>query len=175
MALTPNFTTSQTAGSPSEINLQDTSTGSDGSITARRVYFITSLGTYLVQIGTTTDYEVWPIINTTISLDVLLKDYALLIRVDWIDVSGNVIETKSTVAGFTLYNSTFDYGLTQWLSGNPLLINNNNFFDNKQLLRVLIDSGDNAIIFASDYFSAQNCYDMATALRLKSASFFNSN
>ena len=38
MPFNPSFTTSQTIGVPESVNFADTSTGSDGSITARRVY-----------------------------------------------------------------------------------------------------------------------------------------
>jgi hypothetical protein len=74
-----------------------------------------------------------------------------------------------------LYNETFDYQLTQVLTGNPLVINDNNFFPNKSDLRVNIDGGNQAIFFATDLFSAQQCYDRATNLRLGSQYYFNAN
>jgi len=102
----------------------------------------------------------------------------LYITVDWIDNTSPtpiVVATKSYTLGFTLYNETFDYQLTQVLSGNPLVINDNKFFSNKSDLRVNIDSGNQAIEFATDIFAAQQCYDRATNLRLNSPYFFNSN
>lgn len=174
MSLTANFETSQTYGVPDSINFVDTSTGTDGTITSRRVYMKTSANTYLVEQGTTTTYEVWDYANSTITLSVLPKDYALEITVQWM-AGGTVVTSKVYTLGFTLYNETFDYQLTQVLSGNPLVINDNNFFPNKSDLRVNIDGGNQAIFFATDIFSAQQCYDRATNLRLGSQYYFNAN
>jgi hypothetical protein len=177
--MTPNFSTSQTLGVPSSINIVDTSIDIDPAITSRRVYLQKADGTYLVQEGTTTDYEFWALADISITLDVLNKDYALLVTVNWIDdttiPNPTVVATKQYVLGFTLYNETFDYQLTQVLSGNPLVINDRNFFANKSKLRVAIDSGNQALYFAVDLYSGQRCYDEATNLRLNSPYFFNAN
>ena len=77
--------------------------------------------------------------------------------------------------GFTEYNEMFDYGLTQMLTANPLLINDNDYFPHKSDLRTSIDSGNQAIIYAQDLFAAQQCYDRATNLRLSSQYYFNIN
>lgn len=121
MALTPNFSASQVEGAPSEIVLTDTSTGSDVTITQRRVYLRTPLGEFLVEEGTSEDYEVWSGFpgTTSITLDVLDKDYALTITVQWLTAGGTVVYDKTYLIGFTLYNEEFDYNLTQLLSGNP--------------------------------------------------------
>lgn len=174
MSLTVNFETSQTYGIPDSINFVDTSTGTDGSITSRRVYMKTSANTYLVEKGTTTNYEFWDYADSTITLSVLPKDYALEITVEWM-AGDTVVYDKVYTLGFTLYNETFDYQLTQVLTGNPLVINDNNFFPNKSDLRVNIDGGNQAIFFATDLFSAQQCYDRATNLRLNSQYYFNAN
>ncbi len=175
MALVPNFTTAQTVGLPEDITLTDTSQGLDSDIFERRVYFQVSDGSYLVESGTTTDYEIWPYADQSETFDVLDQDEAIDVRVDWVNSVGTVLYTKTILSGFTLFNETFDYGLTQMLAGNPLLINDNNFFFNKMSLRVYIDSGNNAITLASDITSAQLCYDKATELRLSSPYSFNSN
>jgi hypothetical protein len=176
MPFTQNFTTSQTVGLPSYINLADTSTGTpSGTIASRRVYFITSNNTYLVQEGTTTDYEVWAYSASSASFNVLDKDYALNVKVQWLDAFGVVLYEKTILAGYSLYNESFDYQMTQMLTGNPLLINDNDFFNYKSELRVSIDSGNQAISFASDIYSAQQAYDNGTRLRVNSQYYFNTN
>jgi hypothetical protein len=176
MPLSPNFNASQTVGLPSVINFLDTSTGSDSNITGRRVYFQTSSGSFLVESGTSTDYELWPLTSgTSISYTVLTKDYALLITVEWIDVNGDALYSSQQLIGFTLYNETFDYQLTQVLSGNPLRINDNQFFEQKSKLRDCIDSGNQALTLASDIVAAQQCYKIATDIRLSSQYIFNIN
>lgn len=175
MPLTPNFSTSQTWGAPESINFTDTSTGSDGAITSRRIYMQTANGDFLVEDGTSTEYEVWAYADSTITLDVLTKDYALLITVQWLNSSNTVLYDKQYTLGFTLYNVTFDYELTQQMTGNPMLMDDNKFFQNKSDLRTNIDSGDLAIEFASDLSNSQQAYDRATELRTNGQYFFNAN
>jgi len=177
MALLPNFSATQTKGAPSEINFEDTSTGSDVAVTQRRIYMQTPDGEFLVEDGNSNEYEAWPDFpgTTEITKDVLEKDFALTITVQWLNVANGVLYDKTLRYGFTLYNESFDYTLTQRLSGNPLLINDNNFFNNKSDLRTEIDSGNQAISLAGDMFGAQQCYNRATELRLTSQYSFNAN
>jgi len=56
-----------------------------------------------------------------------------------------------------------------------MLINDNNFWDSKQKLSELIDSGNQAIEEASDIYNAQRCYDAATDLIDNSQYYFNGN
>lgn len=178
MALTPNFTVDITPGVPEDLLFTDTSTGSDGSVTQRRIYIQQSNGEYIVISGTTTEYEVWSGFpgTTTITLsDILDKDYACRVVVQWLNVSNSVLYDKTIYYGFTGFNEDFDYEKTQNVAANALLVNDNNFWGNKSLLRTLIDSGDNAIERASDIASAQLCYDLATNLRIYSVNYFNEN
>lgn len=177
MALTVNFSCSQTVGASDSINFVDSSTGTDGAVTQRRIYIRNSVGTFLVQTGTTTEYEVWgnfPSV-TTKTLNVLSADSAVSITVQWLNVSNTVLYDKTLQYGFTLYNQAFMYGLIQLMTANPLLINDNDFWYNLSKMSTLMDAGNNAISFASDLFNAQQCYDAATNLRLGSQYFFNGN
>lgn len=175
MSFFPNFSASQTLGTPSVITLTDTSTGTDSNIVSRRVYLRKSDGTFLVPESVTTEYITWAWADSTIDINCLDFDMALQITTQWISVTNVVLYDKALVYGFTLYNETFDYGLTQALAGNPLLFNDNSFWKNKSDLRTFLDSGDQAISLASDLYNAQVCYNQATALRLSSQYFFNEN
>ena len=175
LPLVESFTATQDAGEPSSIVLTDTSSGADAAITGRAVFLIKADGTYVVPTGTTTQYILWPIADTTLTLDVLTKDTALSIVVQWLDVSSNVLYDVTALYGFTLYGEIFDYGLTQMLSANQILINDNNFWPQKSKLRTLIDSGNQAVSLATDIAGAQVCYDLATAIRLSSQYYFNTN
>lgn len=166
MALVPAFTIAQTFGLPSKVLLTDTSTGSDGAITQRRVYLKKDDGTFLVPSGTSTQYIQWAYSNASITIDALDKDYALAITVQWLDVSNTVLYDKTIPVGLDLYNSTNSYQRTQKLSGNPLLTNDDDFWERKEQLRECIESGRDAILFAGDLFSAQQAYDRGTDIRL---------
>lgn len=170
--LTPNFSGSQNSGTASICTFVDTSTGSDLAITQRRIYLLQANGTYLVESGTTTDYTPWALANSSISLDVLTRDSALQVRVDWLDVNDVVLYTKTLSFGFTAYNETFYYGLTQDLVANPSLYASQNWFANKMKLRVYIDSGNQAVSFASDIASGQLSYDLATEMQTNQNFYF---
>jgi hypothetical protein len=175
MPFSPNFSASQTIGVPNSITFTDTSTGTDVNIVSRRVFMQTAANSYLVEEGTTTNYEVWDYLFSAATYNVLDKDYALYITVQWLDGLNVVLYNKTVLLGFTMYNEEFDYQLTQVLSGNPLVMNDNNFFKNKSDLRVNIDGGNQAISYALDIYGAQQCYDRATNFRLNSPYFYNAN
>lgn len=178
MALDVNFTAEQTPGAPGDILFTDTSTGSDVAVTQRRIYIQTDEGDYLVEDGTTTEYEVWSGFpgTTTITLeDILDKDYACRVVVQWLNVSNVVLYDKTLYYGFTCYNEDFDYELTQSVAGNPKLMSDNNWWPNKSLLRNYIDSGNNAVSRNSDISAAQQCYDLATEMRTNRQYLFNIN
>jgi hypothetical protein len=175
MAIFPSFSVSQIVGFPSQIIITDTSTGTDGAIVGRRVYLKKEDGTFLVPVGTGTEYITWSILNLSITIDALDKDYSLVVIVQWLYVSNNILYDSSSLDGFTLFNHTFDYQTTQVLAGNQLLFNDNNFWWNKVKLLSYIKEGDDAIALASDQTTAQLCYDAATNLRTNSPYLFNAN
>ena len=150
MPLSPNFTASQNSGTPNLIFLTDTSTGSDGTITKRRIYLLQSNGTYLVPTGTATNYIEWALVDVTTSLNVLIQDTALSITVQWLTASNVVVATKTTSFAFTAYNETFYYGLTESQVANANLTASTNWYQTKMILRVELDSAYQAISFASD-------------------------
>ena len=172
MPLSPNFTASQNSGTPNLIFLTDTSTGSDGTITKRRIYLLQSDGTYLVPAGTVTDYIEWALVDVTTSLNVLIQDTALSITVQWLTSVNVVVATKTTSFAFTAYNETFYYGLTESQVANANLTASTNWYQTKMILRVELDSAYQAISFASDIFSAQAALNRATFISTNQSYFF---
>lgn len=181
MAFVPDFVAIQPFGTPNLIEITDTSTGSDSRIVTRRIYIRKADGSYIVEEGNTENYTEWDYPDMAITLDVFTKDIACEVTVEWLDdypsptVDPIVLYNKIIMYGFTEYSEMFDYGLTQMLTANPLLINDNDYFPHKSDLRTSIDSGNQAIIYAQDLFAAQQCYDRATNLRLSSQYYFNIN
>lgn len=172
MPLSPNFTASQNSGTPNLIFLTDTSTGSDGTITKRRIYLLQSNGTYLVPTGTLTNYIDWALVDTTTSLNVLIQDTALSITVEWLTAANVVVANKTTSFAFTAYNETFYYGLTESQVANANLTASTNWYQTKMILRVELDSAYQAISFASDIFSAQAALNRATFISTNQSYFF---
>lgn len=172
MPLSPNFTASQNSGTPNLIFLTDTSTGSDGTITKRRIYLLQSDGTYLVPAGTATNYIEWALVDVTTSLNVLIQDTALSITVEWLTASNVLVANKTTSFAFTAYNETFYYGLTESQVANANLTASTNWYQTKMILRVELDSAYQAISFASDIFSAQAALNRATFISTNQSYFF---
>ena len=176
MALIVDFDAVQVPGNSEEVTFEDLSTGSDGAVTSRNIYIQQSNGDFLVEVGNVGEYSVWalPLVND-ITLNLLTEDVGVRVVVEWVNSGGTVLYTKTKYFGFNCFNQDFNYSLTQNVASNQLLVNDNNFWENKSLLTELIDSGDNAIVRASDINSCQQCYDMATNMRLNSQYFFNEN
>jgi hypothetical protein len=175
MPFVPSFTAIQVLGSPSQIEFTDTSTGSDPSIAARSIFIQLVDSTYLVEAGNPNRGSYWNINEPDIILTLLSKDIAAKVTVAWVNMFGAVLWESVSLQGFTGFNEEFDYQLTQLLTANPLLINDNDFFPSKSNLRTSIDSGNQAISIASDLYAAQQCYDRATNLRTSSQYYFNIN
>lgn len=176
MPLAPSFSCTQPVGEESKITITDTSTGSDVDISQRRVYLRTAQGTFLVPTGNDSDeYVEWPYADDSITIDALSKDFSILVTVQWLDTSDEILYAEQLLVGLTLYNETFDYSLTQLLASNPALWGDNNYAENKMLLRINIDAGNQAIELAADQSAAQQCYDRATNIRLNAQYLFNQN
>lgn len=174
MALTNvNFECTQALGDLTTLTIEDTSTGSDGTITEYRVFLLKEDGTYLVPEGTTTDYIIsdYPGINPFNILDVLDKDYALDITVQWV-ANTTVVYTKTILNLFRGYSETFLLNLTRFQTSNQRLVNSQNYFENKSKLRTLIDDAIQAVALGNDQTAAQVCLNAAKDLTDNEVNFY---
>jgi hypothetical protein len=179
MPLSVSFTTSQVVGAPQNIVLVDSTTGSDVTATARQIFLQTATGQWLTEDGLTDTQTAisWPIADgLTITLDVLENDMALDITLRYITSGGATVAEDIALRGFTLYNETFYYSLTQSQASQnqppPMIIQDSNYYMNKATLRTEIDSGNQAIELGDDITSAQNCYDRATYMVTNQNDYF---
>lgn len=171
MALTVSISVAQNNGNPSDFTISDTSTGSDPSITIRRVYLTKSDGTYLVPDGTSTDYIEWPIAESSITLDVLERDMALEILVQWL--AGAVVTyAYENSYPFLAYTNTFLYNLSVDQSSNPAIINATDFFANKTKMYSYVKEAENAIAVGEDTVKAQFAMDAAYQMILNEDKYF---
>jgi len=172
MALSVDFTATQSAANPNEITLVDTSTGSDGTITTRRVYIATAEGTYLVQSGTTTDYEVWALpLATNITLDVLTEATAPNITVQWL-AGSTVVYSKTTLFDFDLQIYLALIGLTQTQLSNPSIVQDTSYYNSKIQLMVNVKDSETAVTYNDDIYLAQSALDRANYMVENSNDYF---
>jgi hypothetical protein len=172
MSYTQNFSVAQTALNPSLVIANDISTGVDAAIAQRRIYFKDSNGEYVVPEGTTTDYVEWVLVNNPITIDLLKKDQALEVRVDWLDAGGTVLYTLTQKYCFPQYNKQFLYYLIQLQSLTFNVIQDTNYWGNVALLWTNIIGAINSIEIADDIYASQVCLDRATFLASNQEKFF---
>lgn len=163
---------------PTSFSLTDTSAGTDPDITSRQVFLYLSDGTTLIPPGSSTPYILWPIVNgigDVLNLvGILERDYSLNIQSNWISSSPLAppsVYTDSELFTFTGNISVFAYFLTQEISANPNLINDNGFFPNKSKLRVLIEDAINCNEF-NDQSNAQKSLDAAYKMQQNQKALF---
>jgi len=161
MAFVANFTATQYISVPNLIVFDDTSTGTDAAITTRKVYLQKSDGTYLVTSGTTTDYMLWPKSSgNTISYDVLDKDYALTITVEWVSATSTigdyvVLYSKTVDYCFSTYSKIYDVKLSKAQVSSPSLLDGDNWLSTKFALTTYIRAADDAISLGAGIMIAQ--------------------
>lgn len=174
MPLNVNFTTGQTLGVPTTVNLADSSTGTDVSVVSRRVTFTDKDGVEYVVTGTSTSYELWPNFpaSTTTSLNVLTRDRALYVKVDWVDISGNVLYSLTKLQDYTLYAKTYYIFLCKAQSSNIKLRDSANFYQNYIKLLVSIKEADDSVTLLEDIGSSQAALNRAYDLINKPSNFF---
>ena len=159
MPLSVNFSVTQSLADTSQLTFTDTSTGSDGTITTRRITILTSTGDYLVVSGTTTTYEVWALpLATPITLSVLTGATAPNITVQWL-AGSTVVYTLTIPYDFPLDLYLAGYNLTRSVISKPNTVQDTNYYNNKIKLLVAIDDSETAIEIGEDIYNAQSSLD----------------
>ncbi len=161
MAYTLAFAVTQGVDSTS-FTLFDASSGSDVNVVTRRITCTTQGGDTLVPTGTTTTYIQFPFSDgSSISVSVLPIDYAMTVKLDYVDVVGTVLYSLSQNYCFTGNDDDFDYSLTQFLVGNQSLLQDTTYVMNRFTFRMLVDAASEAVTTGNDINSSQFLLDLA--------------
>jgi hypothetical protein len=163
MPITPNFSVSSTSDA-GVYTLTDTSTGSDVGLTSRKIYLYT-VANELLQEAITWNYD-----DTTYDIN-LEYDAALNVRIEWL-TGTDVSYSKEAINAFTEYGEDFYYSLTQDQSANPEKLRDSDYYKNKMMFRVELDSATQAIEQGLDIYSAQKPIDRYRFLMQKSNLYF---
>ena len=172
MPISPAFSISQSANSPNLITAVDESTGSDVAIAARRIFFQTAYGNYLVETGTTTSYEVWPYADATDSFNVLTEDSALSITLQWVNSGGTVLYTLTQVYCLPAFNQQFFYYLVEQQALTPSVLQDATYASNMAVYWTNIVGAIQAVEIGADIAASQNCLNRATNMMNNQAMYF---
>jgi len=171
MAFAESFSVSQSALTESAFTVEDTSTGTDGQITQRRIYVTNSDGDYLTG-DTSVDYDEWLWANSTITLDVLTESTAVSIRVDWLNSVNAILYTLTNQYCLAQYTKNFLYYLVQAQGQTPSVVQDTNYFANLAILWANLRGALNAIEVADDLDASQECLNRCTEMETNQSLYF---
>lgn len=171
MSLTVNFSATESLAFPSQITLEDTSTGTDLTLTSRIVYIQLTNGNYLVEEGNENDYSEWAIGDSTVVLDLLPRSEAVNVTVKWL-AGTTIAYTKTILYGFDLFDYLFAYELLQTQTGKPTIINDENYYGSFIQFIVNLFNAQNSITTGDDIYSAQQSFDRNYYLIQNQIKFF---
>ena len=166
-----SFSVSQSAVTPNEVTITDTSVSLSGTITQRRVFVSQSDGTYLTGDGTV-DYDAWALADTTTTLDILTQDDACLIKVQWLNVSNVVVDEVENTFPLAEYGKQFFYYLVGLQGLTPGIYQDTNYSGNLAIFWTNLVAGINAVTYGNDIAAAQNCFNRTNEMRLNENLYF---
>lgn len=173
MSFIPSFAVAQLQSNLSIFRATDTSVGSDGAITGRKVYITNAANNYLVPVGNASPvFVAWSIGDISVDINVLTRDLALTIKTDWLDVSGNVLYTVTNEYNFDARNRQFFYYLAQQQTGYPPIVQNTNYFRNAGVFYTNLEGAKYAILFEGSLVNAQPGLDRATLMAQQQSKYF---
>lgn len=160
MALTPNFSTSESLSDNNLVTFTDTSTGTDLTITTRRIYVRLANGNYLTTSGesTTSAYESWSYADSSIQLDLLTNSTTANVTVDWY-AGATLTYTKTILCEWDLYDYLFAFELIQDQTANPGIIQDKNYYSNFFQFITNIWNSESAVTYGDDLYSSQAALD----------------
>lgn len=159
-----------TQNSESQFTLQDTSVGADPTITSRTVNF----RTFDNQLFAASPYT-WNIDDPSISFEILNKDYALNITVDWNAPTPDPsnVYTKTELVEFDYYDLIFlGQLIAERMARYPSIVNDTNFMNNWFELYAYIACARISTGLMNDIVKTQISLDLATYRRLNQNLYF---
>jgi hypothetical protein len=157
MPINPNFSSTESLSTPSQITFTDISTGSDGTLTVRHLYIQLANGNYLTESGesATPTYTVWDYSAASITLDLLTESTVGNCTVIWLAGTSEVTN-KTILMIWDLYDYIFTFGLIQTQTSSPTIISDTNYFSNYLQMIVNLFSAETAVTDMTDIYSSQS-------------------
>lgn len=160
MALTVNFTSSESLSSNNLVTFTDTSTGTDLTITTRRIYIRLANGNWLTTAGesTTSAYESWSYSLATIQLDLLSRSTTANVTVEWY-AGASLVYTKTILMEWDLYDYVFLFGLLSAQTSFPAVNDNQGYWPNSFAMITNLFQSESAVTNMDDLYSSQAALD----------------
>jgi len=174
MALTVSITASQSIAYNNLVTLNDTSSGSDGSITNRRVYFRTATNQYLYEpqlSSATPTYIDWPYADASQQFDILTESSALEITVQWL-AGSTVVYTLTDTFCFDLQDYVFALGVLADQTSSPGVLQDAPYYTSFLQLVVNIFNAESAITYGDDIYSSQGALNRNQIFIQNEANYF---
>lgn len=173
MAISPSISVQQSAITPASVTVTDTSTGTYGTITKRRIYVSDANGEYLTGDGTV-DYDDWALADLSITLTILEEDTAANIRVDWLTVTNVVVDTLNANYPLSQFGKQFFFQLVSAQGLTPGIYQDANYSGNVAIFWANIVAGDNAVTYGNSISAGQNCYNREIEMMNNQSFYFGS-
>lgn len=161
MPLTPNFSTSESLSSNNLITFVDSSTGSDISLTSRRVAILLANGKWLDTGGsesTTIVYHTWDIGDTSVELNLLTKSTVGNVTVDWM-TGATATYTKTILCEWDLYDYCFLFGLLSAQTSYPARTDNQGYWQDSFKMITNLFQSEQAVELMDDLYSSSAALD----------------
>lgn len=161
MALTASFNSTESLSSPNLVTFNDTSTGTDLTITNRTITILLANGNYLTESGeSSTPVSInWSYLNASITVNILSSSTTATVTVVWLD--GNTpVYTVPQIQEWDLFDYLFAFGLLQSQSATPTIISDTNYYSNFFAFITNIWNSENAVTVGSDVYSSQSSLDV---------------
>ncbi len=158
MPLTPNFSSSESLASPNLITFSDTSTGTDNTLTTRRVYVRLANGNYVTAGATqssTSAYTSWNYSDPSITIDLITQSTPADVTVEWY-AGSTLVYSKTILMLWDLYDYLFAYEEIQSQTATPTIISDSNYYSNFFRFITNIWCAENCVTVGSDLYSSQS-------------------
>lgn len=173
MAIVASISVAQSAITPASVTVTDTSTGTYGTITKRRIYVSDANGEFLTGDGTV-DYDEWALADLSITLSILDQDTAANIRVTWLTALDAIVDDINANYPLSEFGKQFFFQLVSAQGLTPGIYQDSNYSGNLAIFWSNIVAGDNAVSYGNSLSAAQNCYNRETYMQQNQSSYFGS-
>lgn len=159
MALTAaSFSSSESMANPGTITFVDTSTGTDLTLTNRKIFIRLANGNWLNSDGTESTTVVgidWSYSELSITFtDLISQSTTPFVEVIWY-AGSTATYTDSDEFCWNFYDYEFALQLLQGQTSNPGIVQDTNYLNNFYAFIVNIFCEENAILWGGDIYSAQ--------------------